>query len=321
MIFSIWTRLSSALVLSRFRLPTRHLHVLKLALFVVVIAVPVGCSKAEPAARGGPPVEPPAGTSWALTFDSEFDGTSLDTTKLTPCFDWNYGECTSSFNEGKEHYLPSQVQVQNGIARLVAEPAEPPYKDDACFDDVCSYKSGLLSTARPNQGSPYLYQFTYGYVESRMKLPTTPGMSTGFWMIPANPEYKYNSEIDILESLGGKPDVIYQTLHYDDRNKSFKVNDITQDTNGKCAKLDYTNDFHTYGVDWQPDYIAYYIDGAECGRFAPGDPSQIPNEPMQIILSLGVDTSWPRDIKLTLPSQDATDHVDVDYIRVWQAHK
>ena len=37
-----------------------------------------------------PPIAAPAGKTWNLGFDAEFDGTSLDTTKLTPCFDWNY---------------------------------------------------------------------------------------------------------------------------------------------------------------------------------------------------------------------------------------
>ena len=31
----------------------------------------------------------------------------------------------ASFNTGKERYLPSQVQVSNGTAKLVAEPLAP----------------------------------------------------------------------------------------------------------------------------------------------------------------------------------------------------
>ena len=48
-------------------------------------------------------------------------------TKLTPCFDWNFGACTASFNTGKERYLPSQMQISNGTAKLVAEPLAPSY--------------------------------------------------------------------------------------------------------------------------------------------------------------------------------------------------
>jgi beta-glucanase (GH16 family) len=63
-----------------------------------------------------------------------------------------------------------------------------------------------------------------------------------------------------------------------------------QDINGARPKLNYPADFHTYGMDWEPDHVAFYIDGTECGRFTATDPSQIENEPMQIILDLMVDT-------------------------------
>jgi beta-glucanase (GH16 family) len=48
-----------------------------------------------------------------------------------------------------------------------------------------------VSTARPDQSSPYLYTFTYGYVESRLKLPTTRGMLMAFWMPPTRRDYRY----------------------------------------------------------------------------------------------------------------------------------
>src|SRR3981189_1591082 len=97
---------------------------LRLILVVVVasvsVASPVACAQQGP----GPPIDPPPSKVWRLGFDVQFDGDSLDPTKLTPCFDWNYGNCTSTFNKGKEHYLPSQVQLSNGVAHLVAEPLD-----------------------------------------------------------------------------------------------------------------------------------------------------------------------------------------------------
>ena len=310
----------------------RYLRLLIAGLVPAVMALAVGCgSAATPSVLPQPPVAAPAGKSWKLAFDANFDGTSLDTTKLSPCFDWNYGNCTSTFNDGKEHYLPSQVQVRDGVAHLVAEPLNPPYVDSECVDGACTYKSGLLSTARPNQSSPYLFPFTYGYVEARMKLPATPGMFSAFWMLPTDPTYKnYDYEIDIVESLGGKSHMIYQSYYYDKRNQFYKVNNLSQDANGgddemvkdangKCAKMDYSTDFHTYGVDWQPDHVAFYIDGTECGRFTATGPGQIPDKPMQVIIDLMVDTKWQRDVKLVLPNQNVTDDLQVDYLKVWQA--
>src|SRR6185503_7802299 len=148
-----------------------------------------------------PPAPAATGKQWRVTFSEEFSGTSLDTTKLTPCFDWNYGDCTVTFNSGKERYLPSQVQVSNGTAKLVAEPLSPPYANGNCYQGSCTYKAGLVATSRPraDNGSPYLFAFTYGYVESRMKFPGTSGFFTAFWMVPADPSFNYRSEVDIVE--------------------------------------------------------------------------------------------------------------------------
>src|SRR4051812_27472388 len=58
-----------------------------------------------------PPAPAASGKQWDISFYEEFDGTTLNLNKLTPCFDWNYGGCTSSFNNGKEAYKPSQVRI------------------------------------------------------------------------------------------------------------------------------------------------------------------------------------------------------------------
>ena len=98
-----------------------------------------------------PPAPVENGKQWTLKYSEEFDGTALDPTKLTPCFDWNFGACTASFNTGKERYLPSQVQISNGTAKLVAEPLVPPYASNSCYQGQCTYKAGLVSTARPRE--------------------------------------------------------------------------------------------------------------------------------------------------------------------------
>lgn len=132
---------------------------------IVTGSCPVGETGTPPNCFPAPPAPAASGKHWEMVFSEEFNGTSLDTTKLTPCFDWNYGSCTQSFNTGKERYLLSQVQL-NGTAKLVAEPLSPPHANSACYQGQCTYKAGLVSTAHPraDDGSPYLFPFTYGYV-------------------------------------------------------------------------------------------------------------------------------------------------------------
>ena len=61
-----------------------------------------------------------AGHTWQLSFSEEFETAGYDATKLTPCFDWNYGGCTGSFNQGREYYAASQIRVSGGAAHLDA---------------------------------------------------------------------------------------------------------------------------------------------------------------------------------------------------------
>ncbi|WP_072749483.1 glycoside hydrolase family 16 protein [Rhodococcus maanshanensis] len=272
---------------------------------------------AHPNCASSPPALAAPGKTWQVAFAEEFDGSDYDHAKLTPCFDWNYGDCTSSFNEGRETYKPEQVRVSGGTAKLVAEPLSPPEADSACFQGSCTYKAGLLSTARPNVGAQYLFPFTYGYVESRMKVPDVPGFFTAFWMLPTDPSYVYRSEIDIAEVLGGFPDSVFMTYAYDGRTQSYRVNDGLHD-NGACAARDYSRDWVRFGVDWQPDHIAWYIDGVKCGQF--DDAAKIENGPMQIILHMMVDNDWERREGSVLADQTVADQLEVDYIRVYQQH-
>jgi beta-glucanase (GH16 family) len=271
------------------------------------------CLPAPPA-----PLQP--GKSWRINFHDEFNGSSLDTSNWTPCFDWNHGACTSSFNTGKEHYDPAQVRISDGTAKLVAEPLRPALADSACYQGSCTYKAGLISTARPraDNGSGYLRPFTYGYIEARVKYPAVSGIFTAFWMLPTDPTYRYRSEIDIVEILGGNPDTIFMTHHYNNRSSNFHVNQ-GDNNNGACAVKDYSRDWVRFGLDWEPTYVAWYIDGVKCGQFN-GNTSTIENGPMQLILHTMVDNQWERDWGLVLPNQDVVATLEVDYVRVYQQH-
>ena len=274
-------------------------------------------SRTGGAVTGGPPFAPASGKRWRLSFSEEFNGSGYDRSKLTPCFDWNYGGCTNSFNNGREHYDPAQVVVSNGTAKLIAGPLSPPLASNGCQGGSCTYKAGLLSTARPraDNGSDYLYKFTYGYVESRLKFPATRGFFTAFWMLPADPSYSYRSEIDILELLGDDPTTMFMTYHYDNRGSSFSGN-RGKYNNGACAVRNYATDFVRMGVDWQPDHIAWYIDGVKCAEFT--NSSKIESGPMQLILHMMVDNDWQRRWNVGLTDPTLVRQLEVDYIRVYQ---
>jgi hypothetical protein len=277
---------------------------------------PPGQIGAQPNCLGAPPFAPPSGKSWKVSFTEEFNNGTYDKSKLTPCFDWNYGACTASFNQGREHYDPAQVVVSNGTAKLIAAPMSPSKQSNGCQNGTCTYKAGLLSTARARADrGDYLFKFTHGYVESRFKFPATRGFFTAFWMLPADPSYNYRSEIDILEMLGDDPTTMFMTYHYNNRGSSFNVN-RGKFNNGACAVKNYSTNFVRMGLDWQPNRIAWYIDGVKCAEFT--NASQIENGPMQLILHMMVDNNWQRQWNVGLADPTLIRQLEVDYIRVYQ---
>ena len=281
-----------------------------------------GCASGQvgtpPNCYPAPPAPLASGKQWKMIFNEEFGGTDYDHNKLTPCFDWNFGDCTNTFNNGREHYDPSQVRVSGGTAKLVAEPHSPPYSDGACQNSSCTYYSGLLSTARPNagNGSDYLFSFTYGYVEASLKQPATQGFFTAFWMLPTDTSYNYDTEIDILENLGYDSQTMFMTYHYNNRSTSYTPNSGVGD-NGSCPANDLSGAFHRFAVDWEPTHVAWYIDGVKCGQFS-GNSSTIEDGPMQIILDLMVDNNWQRSWGVGLADDTLVRQLEVDYLRVYQ---
>jgi hypothetical protein len=110
-------------------------------------------------------------------------------------------------------------------------------------------------------------------------------------MLPADPSYNYRTEIDILELLGDDPSTMFMTYNYANREQSYAVNK-GKFNNGACPVKNYSADFVRMGVDWQPDHIAWFIDGKECARFT--NAAEIENGPMQLILHMMVDNDWQR---------------------------
>ena len=43
-----------------------------------------------------------------------------------------------------------------------------------------------------------------------------------------------------------------------------------------------------FGLDWQPTYIAWYINGVKCGQFN-GNSTTVENGPMQLLLHMMID--------------------------------
>lgn len=118
-------------------------------------------------------------------------------------------------------------------------------------------------------------------------------------------------EIDILELLGNDPTYVYGSLHSPNWDK----------TGSYHLPEGFHNDFHTYAVNWQPDYFEFSVDGHIYYTVhkweSNGEEQWAPFEGNNffILLNLAVGGNWPGypDDTTQFPQQFI-----VDYVRVWE---
>jgi beta-glucanase (GH16 family) len=220
------------------------------------------------------------GCEYLLTFHDEFNGTNLDTTK------WN-SQYPSGNGGEQQFYTPDAITLQDGILKIAAEKhAMQGYP----------YTSGIITT----QGT---FSQQYGFFSMRAKLPKGQGFWPAFWMLPAKPAYP--AEIDVFEMLGGNPSTIYMSNHWKGADQDHQKNIISY------QGPDFSLDFHTYSLLWNPAELIWYVDGVEQYRTSEG----IPSMPMFLLANLAVGGNWPGnpDETTSFPSS-----MEIDYIRAYK---
>ncbi|WP_210202120.1 family 16 glycosylhydrolase, partial [Methylobacterium sp. V23] len=75
---------------------------------------------------------------------------------------------------------------------------------------------------------------------------------------------------------------------------------------------DQSQGYHTYGVDWQPDFITFYLDGQVTGRMVTPESDKAP---MYLIANMSVGSSFGSGVNASTPFPAP---FKIDYIRVYQ---
>ncbi|ASJ72222.1 glycoside hydrolase family 16 protein [Granulosicoccus antarcticus] len=264
-----------------------------------------------------------------LVFSDEFDGDSLDPDKWQTSLTWG----DSRIVNREQQYLvnaqrdpdfgydPFSFTGESLVISAVPTPEElreklPSVCDegDATGPERCAFLSGALS-------SHDKFQFIYGYTEGRFKLSGTSGALSSFYLYHryAGSGVNYHApEIDIVEYLGenpyGDPDA-FQTHHFGDVNtgitRSAPTMSYKKPDGGNYADND---EWHTFGVLWEPQLVVWYIDGREVKRlFGP----QVSRQPMNLVSYLVAGSGWAPTPDLTDPSQFPIT-MELDYVRVYQ---
>lgn len=157
----------------------------------------------------------------------------------------------------------------------------------------------------------------YGYIEVRAKLPKGRGTWPAIWMLPDVVSYggwPKSGEIDIMEHVGYDPGVIHATVHTELFNHSIGTQ------KGKQVKMpDFGDAFHTYGVNWTPEKIEFFIDDQIYNTFentGSGKAEWPFDKPFHILLNIAVGGNWGG--KEGVDENIWPQKMEVDYVRVYQ---
>jgi beta-glucanase (GH16 family) len=233
-----------------------------------------------------------------LVWADEFNYTGLpDPSK------WNMETGGNGWGNNELQYYTNtenNAMVENGILTITAR------KESFQGSD---YTSARITTQNK-------FDFKYGRIEARMKLPYGQGLWPAFWMLGAN----FNSvgwpacgEIDIMEMVGGtnQDNTVYSTLHWDNNGSKADY--------GKSYTLptgNFADGYHIFAIEWNNTKITAFVDDTQYFviDITPAALSEF-QQNFFIILNVAVGGTWPGppDASTVFPQT-----MEVDYVRVYQ---
>lgn len=256
-----------------------------------VVLLTLGCTSADAAAPG-------AARPGEVLFEDAFDGPGLDTAAWNTCHWWDDAGCTIETNDELEWYLPSQVQVRDGVLALTAERADTRGSDGELYP----YRSGMVTTGPPTyRDSDSRFAFTYGTVEARVRVPEGAGLWSALWLLPASRESR--PEIDVLEIVGSAPRELLMHFHPADPA-------VPADGESVTLPPAPASGWRDVRLEWVPGELRWFVDGVPVWTRTGDD---VPDEPMYLVANLAVGgvLGGPPDDPSAFPATYAIDHVRV----------
>jgi beta-glucanase (GH16 family) len=236
-----------------------------------------------------------AASTWNLAWSDEFDGSSLNTANWTA----ETGTGSGGWGNNELQYYTNRSQnLQVTGGNLVITAQKEAYGG-------MNYTSARIKT----QG---LKNFTYGKIEARIKLPSGQGLWPAFWMLGSNINtvgWPASGETDIMERVNNNA-FVNGTVHWDAGGHA--------EYGQVSGNLDFSQ-YHVYSVEWDANYIRWFVDGTQFNAFyienGTGNTEEF-QKPFFLLLNLAVGGNWPGapNSATSFPAQ-----MLVDYVRVYQA--
>jgi beta-glucanase (GH16 family) len=221
-------------------------------------------------------------------FDSPLD---LDTDEI-----WTYSDGFS--DQAQARFIKNAITFASGSAQITMDkpaggaPTGPTYAEctaaafPAPFNTAAAQTSGELRTKYNN--------FKYGYYEFRIKPPVN---TTGNFIAAAftfrTPKWQNWRELDIELQAAGKSRVVPTNVIVGENQAGWSAG--ISDALDATVTFDTQADFHTYGFDWEPSAVSFYIDRATNPTpvrvYAMGSKLPIPDKSAKIMMNFWLFTS------------------------------
>ncbi len=243
---------------------------------------------------------------WQMVWNDEFNGSAgsgVDTAKWTyetGGGGWGNGELEYYTNHTENVYL--EQDANNAANRyLVIKAIKEAYGGS-------QYTSGRIKTQDK-------FNFKYGKVEMRAKLPYGQGIWPAFWMLGDNissVSWPDCGEVDIMEYVGQTPTKVYGTIHGPGYNGAGGLGAWHEYPAG------FSDSFHTYAIEWEPNVIRWYFDGQLFQTRTIDDLNGrqwVFDHNFFLLLNCAVGGAWPGspDASTVFPQKYC-----IDYVRVYQ---
>jgi hypothetical protein len=198
---------------------------------------------------------------------------------------WGNGEDQTYTNDS------SNVIVEDGMLKI-----------NAIKDAQGNYTSARLK-------SENLFEFTYGRVEVRAKLPASQGTWPAIWMLGANFDtvgWPTCGEIDIMEQKGQDKNTVLATVHHP------AVSPGAGDSASTSLPTS-TTEFHNYTVEWTDSKLTFLVDDFVYHEV--NNDLTLPfNADFFLILNIAMGGTLGGDIDPNF-NQDS---MEIEYVRVYQ---
>jgi beta-glucanase (GH16 family) len=274
---------------------------LSAARVLLLLAPATACASDVPAGSTPPPggSATPAPTGWTLVFSDEF-GTAgvLDPAK------WGY-EIGYIRNDEKQYYTSRSENVRAEGGNLVIEGRKEAHQG-------YGYTSASINT----RGR---FEFLYGRVEVRAKLPTGNGTWPAIWMLGTNivqVGWPTCGEIDIMENVGFEPTRIYGTIH------TAAYNHVAGTAKGSSVTVaNPWEDFHVYAMEWYSDHIDVFVDAQKYFTFpneGTGSRAWPFDKPQYLLINLAIGGAWGG--QKGVDDSRFPHRYLIDYVRIYKAN-